>query len=96
MMHFYFQREDGLSISMEDRGKFLNDLTESLEIFEDTSPLRPTIQMIFHNFKEYLHLDAWTPEGTPFFGEPGSLLPAHFQRIYSVAEANGLEQIKLD
>ena len=95
-MDFYFQKKDGLSISMEDRGKFLNDLTESLEIFEDTCPLRPTIQMIFHNFKEYLHLDAWTPEGTPFFGEPGSLLPAHFQRIYLVAEANGLEQIKLD
>jgi hypothetical protein len=94
-MDFYFQKRDKLSISMEDREKFLNDLTKSLEIFEDTSPLRPAIQMILHNSKEYIHLDAWTPEGTPFFGEPGSLLPAHFQRIYLVAEANGLEQIKL-
>ena len=95
-MEFYFQKKDGVSISMEDRRKFLNDLTESLEIFEDTCPLRPTVKMILHNFKEYLHLDAWTPKGTPFFGEPGLLLPAHFQRIYLVAEANGLEQIKLD
>jgi hypothetical protein len=95
-MEFYFQKKDGLSISVEDRRKFLNDLTESLEIFEDTSPLRPSIKMIFHNFKEYLHLDAWTPKGTPFFGDPGSLLPAHFQRIYLVAEANGLEQIRPD
>jgi hypothetical protein len=95
-MEFYFQKKDGLSISTKDRRKFLNDLTESLDIFENSCPLRPTIRMIFHNSKEYLYLDAWTPEGTPFSGEPGLLLPAHFQRIYLVAEANGLEQIKLD